>query len=143
RVVVYDDNFGKDAVRIWWILRYWGVKDVRVLNGGWRAWKAAGGEVTDESHKPVPAPARLLTPQSDRLTTKSQLLESLKKEDFQIVDTRSEGEYCGIDKKARRNGAIPGAKHLEWIDLLDKKTQKFKSADELKKLFADAGIDLK
>ncbi|HMF18980.1 MAG TPA: rhodanese-like domain-containing protein, partial [Gemmataceae bacterium] len=43
-VVVYDDN-GTNAARVWWILRYWGVKDARLLNGGWTAWKAAGGEI--------------------------------------------------------------------------------------------------
>ena len=31
--MVYDDNLSKDAARIWWILRYWGVKDVRIING--------------------------------------------------------------------------------------------------------------
>ena len=33
-VVVYDDSRSKDAARIWWVLRYWGVEDVRLLNGG-------------------------------------------------------------------------------------------------------------
>src|SRR5438067_3949125 len=49
KVVVYDDNLSKDAARVWWILRYWGVKDVRLLNGGWKAWVAAGGDV-DKLH---------------------------------------------------------------------------------------------
>ena len=33
--VVYDDASAKDAARIWWILKYWGVRDVKLLNGGW------------------------------------------------------------------------------------------------------------
>ena len=37
---------------------------------------------------------------------------------------------------------MPGAKQLEWIDLIDKRTHRFKSAAELKKLFADAGVEL-
>src|SRR5262245_60836051 len=40
-VVLYDDTNNKDAARIWWILRYWGIEDARLLNGGWPAWKAA------------------------------------------------------------------------------------------------------
>lgn len=39
-VVLYDGSACKDAARIWWILRYWGVRDARLLNGGWKAWKA-------------------------------------------------------------------------------------------------------
>jgi thiosulfate/3-mercaptopyruvate sulfurtransferase len=34
--VIYDDDWSKEAARIWWILGYWGVGDVRLLNG-WRA----------------------------------------------------------------------------------------------------------
>ncbi len=36
KIVVYDDNMSKDAARIWWILRYWGLNDVRLLNGAGR-----------------------------------------------------------------------------------------------------------
>jgi thiosulfate/3-mercaptopyruvate sulfurtransferase len=42
KVVVYDGSCFTHAARIWWILRYWGVTDVRLLNGGWQGWKKAG-----------------------------------------------------------------------------------------------------
>ena len=42
----------------------------------------------------------------------------------------------------KRAGSIPGAKQLEWIDLIDKETRRFKSAAELRKLFKQAGIVL-
>ena len=44
--------------------------------------------------------------------------------------------------KNRRGGAVPGAKHLEWSDLIDKDTQRFKPAAELRNLFRDAKITL-
>ena len=78
-----------------------------------------------------------------RLATKDQILKSLDGGDLQVVDARSEKDFCGIDKLAnKRAGAIPGAKHLEWTDLLDKETHRFKSPAELKKLFDAAGIKL-
>ena len=40
KVGVYDDLGQKNAGRIWWLLRYWGVNHVRLLNGGWKAWTA-------------------------------------------------------------------------------------------------------
>ena len=141
-VVVYDDNSTKDSARIWWILRYWGVENVRLLNGGWTGWEA--GKHTTTTDEPTPRTIEY-TPKlrADRLTTKEQLLESLKEGTLQIVDARSEKEFCGDEKmNNKRAGAIPGAKQLEWIDLLDKPTQRFKTATELKALFADAGIAL-
>jgi thiosulfate/3-mercaptopyruvate sulfurtransferase len=143
RVIVYDDSFSKDAARIWWILRYWGVKDVRLLNGGWPAWHASGAPVATGQPEALAAMRAVIAPESERLTTKAQLLEGLTEQRFQIIDARSHGEYCGDTKTAKRNGAIPGARHLEWIELLDPKSQRFKGPAELAKLFADAGIDLK
>jgi thiosulfate/3-mercaptopyruvate sulfurtransferase len=69
-------------------------------------------------------------------------LKSLPKRDFQIVDARSESEYCGDANTAKRNGPIPGAIHKEWTEVIDKKTQRFKSPQELAKLFQEAGINL-
>jgi thiosulfate/3-mercaptopyruvate sulfurtransferase len=141
RVVIYDDNQSRDAARIWYILRYWGVKDVRLLNGAFPAWKANGGKTTDENTG-IPKPQVVnVNKQPARLTTKDELLKLLKDKPPQIIDARSTGEYCGTQETAKRNGAIPGAKHLEWSDTLDKKTGRFKSADELAKLVKDAGID--
>jgi thiosulfate/3-mercaptopyruvate sulfurtransferase len=139
-VVVYDDNLSKDAARVWWIFRYWGVRDVRVLNGGWKGWLAARG--AEETKEVVPAVTKpTLAPQPARLARKDDLLAELKGRPPQIVDARSAEEYCGDAGSAKKLGAIPGAKHLEWTDLLDKKSGRFKSAEELAKVFAAAGID--
>jgi thiosulfate/3-mercaptopyruvate sulfurtransferase len=141
RVVVYDDNLSKDAARMWWILRYWGLRDVRLLNGGWRAWKAAGGEVETRENTPRGIVRARLTPVRSRLAAKEQVKKWVEGKTEQILDARSTGEFCGETETAKRNGAIPGAKHLEWSDTLDRKTGRFKSAAELAKLFKGAGID--
>ena len=141
KVIVYDASQNKDAARIWWILRYWGVEDVRLLNGGWGGWKSAGGEINKELTE-VTAVKAELTDQTDRLATKGDLLKAIEKKSLgQLVDARSEGEYCGETTTAQRNGSIPDAKHLEWSDTIDKKTGRFKTAAELTKLFEAAGID--
>lgn len=57
-VVVYDDYRGLAAARAWWLLRQGGV-DVRVLDGGWRAWKAAGGELASGDVTPEPGTVTL------------------------------------------------------------------------------------
>ncbi len=49
--VVCDDGDGTIAARAWWLLRYYGHPQVRVLDGGFRAWSAAGQPVsTDDAH---------------------------------------------------------------------------------------------
>jgi thiosulfate/3-mercaptopyruvate sulfurtransferase len=143
KVVVCGASPMADAARVWWILRYWGVRDVRLLNGGWTGWQKARLPVETNKPKPVAAVEFAATPAPERLATKLQILKSLEPKDLQIVDARSQNEFCGIDKlKNKRGGAIPGAKNLDWTDLIDKETQRFKSADELRKLFEKAGIDL-
>jgi thiosulfate/3-mercaptopyruvate sulfurtransferase len=142
-VVIYDDALAKDAARIWWILRFWGVRDVRLLNGGWSGWKAAGLPI--ETGPPMATPTVAFTPRpmTKRLATKDQVLASLEQHSLQIVDARSQGEYCGTEKlKNQRGGRVPGARHLDWTDLLDQQTKRFKSPEELRKLLAQAGIDL-
>lgn len=141
-VVVYDDNLAKDSARIWWALRYWGVEQVALLNGGWTGWQAGKHPVQTEAPK-FAAVAFEAKPVDRRLATKGEVLASLKDGSLQIVDARSEKEFCGIEKgKNKKAGAIPGAKHLEWVDLIDQPTQRFKPAAELKKLFDEAGIAL-
>jgi thiosulfate/3-mercaptopyruvate sulfurtransferase len=141
QVVLYDEHSTNRAARIWWILRYWGIRDVKLLNGGWKGWAAEHGPISQETPKVERAEVHL-TPNPERLATKLQLLQSLPKHEFQIVDARSESEYCGEASTAKRNGAIPGALHKEWNEVIDKKTQRFKSPDDLAKLLKDAGIDL-
>lgn len=141
-VVIYDDASSKNAARIWWILRYWGCRDVRLLNGGWQGWVDRDLPVS----KKVDTPARLTIaarkPNANLLATRESVLDILKEKKTQIIDTRSAAEHCGDKKLARRGGAIPGAIHLEWSDLLDKNTGRFKRPDELREIFKKAGIDL-
>jgi thiosulfate/3-mercaptopyruvate sulfurtransferase len=142
QVMIYDNAPATDAARVWWVLRYWGIRDVRLLNGGWTGWVKAGGKIEKGENKPTPTTPKLAA-NDDRLATKADLLAALKGKPGQILDVRSTGEYCGTTEKAKRSGAIPGAIHLEWIDTLDKKTGRFKPLSELARLFKDAGIDPK
>jgi thiosulfate/3-mercaptopyruvate sulfurtransferase len=140
-VVIYDDKRGNDAARVWWVLRYWGVRDARLLNGGWKAWRGNGRPVEKGDNRPRAVEPKL-APQPRRLATKDQVKEALGGKRTQILDARSTAEYCGTSQTARKAGAIPGAVHLEWTDTLDRTTGKFKSAAELARLFKQADIDV-
>jgi thiosulfate/3-mercaptopyruvate sulfurtransferase len=139
-VVVYGED-PREPARVWWVLRYWGFTDVRLLNGGWPAWASQNSAMSKEAPAVKPTTPKL-SAQTDRLATKEHVLDIVKKKDRQIVDARSAKEYCGEEARAKRGGAIPGAKNLDWTDLIDK-DGRFKRADELRALFKEHEISLK
>ncbi len=143
RVVVYDEGKDTYGARIWWTLRYWGIEHVRLLNGGWHQWKSLQLPTNSEPPEAVSPVEFRAAPQSERLATLDQVLDSLEQDRLQIVDTRTEAEHCGIDQlENQRGGAIPNAKHLEWTELFDPETKQLKEAAEIKRLLNAAGIDL-
>jgi thiosulfate/3-mercaptopyruvate sulfurtransferase len=139
-IVVMGDALNESA-RVWWLLRYWGCSDVKLVDGGWTGYVDAGGPVTIVQAKPRQTTPNL-TAHHERLETKGQLLDALKGKPPQIVDARSTAEYCGTKETAARNGSIPGAINLEWTEVLDPKTKRFKSPADLKALIAERHIDV-
>lgn len=144
-VVVYDDAAGKDAARVWWILRYWGVKDARLLNGFWHGWKAA--MLPTQILEPVARPVAFKANRQSQMSADKDRVKAASDtggDQVQIVDARSLAEHVGDEAmKNKRAGHIPNACHLDWSDLVDTKgTQRFRTAPELRERFAKAKIDL-
>jgi len=137
-VVFYEDNSGMRAARGVWFLEFYGHPNGKILDGGFKAWQAAGAPVSTEADIPKAA-AFKVNERRDVLATAGDVLRSLNKKDVAILDTRSAGEYFGTHVRAARGGAIPGAIHIEWTENLDA-SGKFKSNTELKAIYDKAGI---
>ena len=137
-VVFYEDNSGMRAARGLWFLEYYGHPNAKMLDGGFRAWKAAGAPVTSDATPPKTAPFKIAE-RRDVLATTDDVLRSLGQKQIAILDTRSEGEYRGTHVRAARGGAIPGAIHIEWTDNIAP-DGKFKSNADLKTMYEKAGI---
>jgi thiosulfate/3-mercaptopyruvate sulfurtransferase len=137
-VVFYEANSGMRAARGVWFLEYYGHPNVKMLDGGFQAWKAAGASITTDATPPKSATFKGAD-RSDVLATADDVLRSLNKKDIAILDTRSDGEYLGTHVRAARGGAIPGAIHIEWTNNLDS-GGKFKSNADLKAMYEKAGI---
>ncbi len=116
-VVVYSDKL-ITAARVWWVLQYAGVQDVRIMDGGIQAWRAAGFDTVRNFSKRDPvqfaAPPRL-----EWLATTDEVLEAVQSRRSTLADVRSEDEYAGrksgysyLDAKGR----IPGSVHLGDAD---------------------------
>lgn len=137
-VVVYDETSGIRAARAFWFLEYFGHPDARVLDGGYGAWARLGLPLTRKAGKPG-ATEWTGTRDEAILAGWRDVSVRLGRSDVVILDTRSDGEYCGTNVRAARGGAIPGAVHLDWTNNLDS-TGAFKPADELKQMYERAGV---
>lgn len=142
-VVVYDDGLNKDAASVRAILRYWGFTDVRVLNGGWHAWLAAGGP--HDGKAPHPAPQAIqLEPATGLFLTKNQVLSLLPGGSVQIVDacTSMDAEPIADVRSAAENAGSDNVKRLAWVSIVAARRSQTSSAVELARLVRNAGIDV-
>jgi thiosulfate/3-mercaptopyruvate sulfurtransferase len=137
-VVFYENNSGMRAARGLWFLEFYGHPNVKMLDGGFKAWQTAGAPITTDAAPPKTATFKAAD-RREVLATADDVLRSIDKNDIAILDTRSRGEYLGTHVRAARGGAIPGAIHIEWTDNLDA-DGKFKANAELKAMYDKAGI---
>jgi thiosulfate/3-mercaptopyruvate sulfurtransferase len=146
RIVVYDGAGLSSAGRAWWMLRLFGHYNVALLDGGLPKWKAEGRPL--ETAVPAPQP-RVFTARFDPalVRDKRALLADLalpiSRE--QVVDARAAGRFDGTVPETRpglRGGHIPGSRNLPYERVTDPATHQLKSAEELSRLFRDAGVAL-
>jgi thiosulfate/3-mercaptopyruvate sulfurtransferase len=109
QIVCYDQLEGMYAARLWWMCRWAGFANVAVLMGGFSAWQAAGGAVTNAVHSPVPAePANL--PTLETVLSVEQVLSNITKPAFTLIDARAPERYRGeVEPLDALAGHIPGA----------------------------------
>jgi thiosulfate/3-mercaptopyruvate sulfurtransferase len=138
-VVVYDEQSGIRAARAFWFLEYFGHPSVRVLDGGFGAW-TRGGFATTRDAAPAAVSEWKGTRERKALATWHDVRAAIGQGPRSVIlDTRSDGEYCGTTVRAARGGAIPGAVHIEWTRNLAPNGE-FKPASELRKMYEEAGV---
>ena len=136
-VVAYDDGDGSSAARAWWLLRWAGLRDVQVLDGGFAAWTAAGLPVTTEVPDP-PSGDVVVRPGgmpvldaagAAEVAARGVLLDARAPERFR-------GELEPVDPVA---GHIPGARNAPLAGNVGT-DGRFRSPAELRRRFADLGV---
>lgn len=118
-VVVYDDEGGGWAGRFIWTLDCIGHRHYSYLNGGIHAWLAAGLPVESTPNAPRATPyTAAIVPGA--LADIDYVLAHHADADHVIWDARSAEEYAGTRVLAQRAGHIPGARHYEWTQAMDR-----------------------
>lgn len=144
-VLVYDEGNGNGATRVFYALEYYGLKDkVKLLNGGFPAWQAAGKEVATDVPT-VAAKGTFTAVPNDKLITTKEELQKLDLKGCVLLDVRSAKEYSGEDLRGNKNGGhLKGAVNKEWSDAIDSNpadgVPKFKAYPELKALYENVGV---
>jgi thiosulfate/3-mercaptopyruvate sulfurtransferase len=138
-VVVYDDTASLYAARTWWSLGACGLDSVRILDGGFGAWRASGRPV---SHAVPETRSGTFTPRAQlrlRLTA-SDALALVGSPDALFLDARSSAEYRGFAGTGRRLGHIPGAVSLPVSGTTAPGSGRFLDGGDLRELMSAAGV---
>ncbi|MCH5645018.1 sulfurtransferase [Gordonia sp. ABSL49_1] len=136
-VVVYDDNGNLAAARAWWLLRWAGIADVRMLDGGLGAWQTAGLQTSRGDGG---------TPRAGNVTLQAGALPTVTIDEVAstagiLLDVRAGERYRGeVEPVDPRAGHIPGARNAPTVANLDS-DGRFREADDLRIMFAELGID--
>ncbi|MFA5490827.1 MAG: sulfurtransferase [Candidimonas sp.] len=146
--VLYGDNNNWFAAWGAWIFDIYGVKNVKLLDGGRKKWEAEG--------RPLVAIADTYAAGNVTVNAANEKLRARladvvavakKQKDLVLVDIRSADEYsgkifapAGVPELSIRAGHVPGAVNVTWSKLVAEDGT-FKPADELKAIYAEVGID--
>lgn len=143
-VITYGD-FPASGAWLFWLLKVFGHRDVRVLNGSRRKWVAEGRPLTTETPTIVPTQYQVQSPDSSLRAFHDEVRESIGRADRVLVDVRTPQEYSGElfmiepPKETERAGHIPSAVPV-YYELALNEDGTFKSIKDLQALYSDKGI---
>jgi thiosulfate/3-mercaptopyruvate sulfurtransferase len=137
--VVYDDWNRAGSARAWWVLTAAGIVDVRILDGGLAAWRAAEGNVVTDPVTPPPGNATVR--HDDLYNGALPTLTAQQVNDFTLLDARAPERFRGdVEPIDRVAGHIPGARNLPSGTVVTGDGT-FLAPDALVRLLAERGID--
>jgi thiosulfate/3-mercaptopyruvate sulfurtransferase len=144
-IVVYEQEGVFSAPRAWWMLRTFGARDVRVLDGGLRAWVDAGLPVESGAVQRAAArfDAKLDTNAVEDYAGIQATIAGHVAERGQILDARSAARFTGASPEPRAgisSGHMPGAINLPFTELA--KDGRLRPAESLREIFLSRGVDL-
>jgi thiosulfate/3-mercaptopyruvate sulfurtransferase len=148
-LVLYGDFNNWFAAFAFWVFKYYGFKDVRMMNGGRKKWLEEDREVSKDIPNYSKGNIKTTGPDDNIRVFLDEVKQALDARDrIKMVDVRSPKEFTGEilappeypTEHAQRGGHIPGAENIPWAQAVNDKDGTFKSADELKKLYESKGI---
>lgn len=148
-VVFYGDVNNWYATYGFWLFKYFGHEDVRVMDGGRAKWEAEGRPYTREVPEVKPSDYTAKEPDASIRALRDTVLNQIESKAGPLVDVRSNAEYTGElihaigypQEGAQRAGHIKGARNVPWGTAVNQENGTFKSADQLRELYGNQGVD--
>ena len=140
-IIAYDDEGNGKASRLLWTLDVLGFENLGLINGGLHAWAQSNLNLEQTANLPTPVDSESFEYNQNKIADKSFILENLNNAEVIIWDVRSTEEYTGEKPRANRNGHIPGAVNLNWLDTIDMQNGlRYKPKAQLIELLNTKGI---
>jgi thiosulfate/3-mercaptopyruvate sulfurtransferase len=142
RFVIYDSSDLQGGARVWWTLRAFGARDVKLLAGGLPRWQAEGRPL---EQGPVHRPAQSFKVDFDpaAVADAATVKSASETGSAQILDARATARFDGLAPEPRpglRSGHVPGSLNLPWREVVA--SGELKPLDEVEAILAQAGVDL-
>jgi thiosulfate/3-mercaptopyruvate sulfurtransferase len=141
RVVVYDTDSMMWSTRVWLLLRSIGFENVAVLDGGFKKWRAEGRETSNQPDTYRPASPMTVTDRSP-FVDKHAVLAAMDASDNPLIHSLRPEQFIGEGIQFGRSGHIPGSVNVAASNIIDEETGMLRAPDVVRKMFADAGVDL-
>jgi thiosulfate/3-mercaptopyruvate sulfurtransferase len=146
-LVLYGDFNNWFAAFAFWAFKYYGFKDLRLMNGGRKKWLEEDRAISKDIPQYQRGNFKATEPDKSIRVFLNQVKEALDKENIAMVDVRSPKEFTGEilappeypTEHAQRGGHIPGASNIPWSQAV-KDDGTFKSVEELKQIYHSKGI---
>jgi thiosulfate/3-mercaptopyruvate sulfurtransferase len=146
-LVIYGDNNNWFAAWALWQAKIYGHRDVRLMNGGRKKWLSEGRELSTEAPKVKSTNYTAKEPDVSLRAFLPQVQTASALGASALVDVRSPQEFTGeilappgLPETCQRGGHVPGARSIPWAKAANDDGT-FKSADELRQLYASEGVD--
>jgi thiosulfate/3-mercaptopyruvate sulfurtransferase len=143
QIVLYDDSDVKTSARAWFAMRSLGIRDIAILDGGLCKWRREDRPLSGDCNPEKRGEALSLSA-ATHVATKADMLANLESGEWQVLDARSAERVfgTGVDPiHGGQNGRIPGSLNLPFGKVFNEDGT-YKSPEELRCLFAEAGVDL-
>jgi thiosulfate/3-mercaptopyruvate sulfurtransferase len=145
---LYGDFNNWFAAFAFWVLKYYGYTDIRLINGGRKKWLQEDRAITKDVPSYPKGNFTVSEPDSKIRVYLDEVRRAVSAPGLKMVDVRSPKEFSGEilappeypTEHAQRGGHIPGAVNIPWAQAVNDNDGTFKNTEELKKLYESKGI---